>query len=151
MAEPLIMNGEQLLIQIGDGASLTEVFAADCLINAERGIQFSNSTNDTVVPDCTDPSLPGWIKRNKDGLSATINGSGKIHTTSLLIWFNFFKGKATKNVRTNVNVLLAAGGGYWQGAFHLTGFDVTGPRLDISETSVTLMSSGPLTWTPAAA
>ncbi|PSJ64507.1 phage tail tube protein [Kumtagia ephedrae] len=149
MAAIKVMNGEQLLVQIGDGATPTEGFAHDCLINTERGIQFTSTTNDTVVPDCESPELPGWFQRNKDGLSATITGAGKVHTTSLENWWTWYAGDATKNVRVRINVPAADGGGYWQGAFHLTEFQVSGTRKEHADVSVTLMNDGTITWTDA--
>lgn len=149
MAPIKLLNGEQLLVQVGDGQTPTEGFAHDCLINTERGIQFSSSTNDTVAPDCNSPELPGWIVRNKDGLSATITGAGKVHVSSLKAWYAWYAGNDTKNVRTRVNAPSADGGGYWQGAYHCTDFQVTGTRKEHADVSVTLMSSGAVAWTDA--
>lgn len=147
MALVKVMNGEQLLVQIGNGATPTETFAHDCLINTERGISFSANMSDSLVPDCDSPALPAWLIRHKDGLSATINGAGMIHTASLEDWWTWFNGDATRNVRVKVNVAGADGGGYWQGAFHLSEFQVTGTRKETATVSVTLVSSGPITWT----
>lgn len=149
MAVVKTMNGTKLLVQIGNGAT-PEVFTADCLINAERGIQFSADTNEFIVPDCDAPDEPAWKETTKDGLSATITGGGMLHTSSIETWFNWFKDDATKNVRVKVDVTGANGGGYWEGAFHLTGFEVNGERNQKAAVSVTLISSGVLTWTDAA-
>jgi hypothetical protein len=48
-------------------------------------------------------------------------------------------------------VALAKGGGHWAGAFKLTSFEVTGQRKQKAESSVTLVSDGPVVWTDAAA
>lgn len=148
MALAETMNGEKLLIQIGDGAT-TEVFAHPCLVNTDRGIQFSSDTSDNLLVDCLNPSDPAWYEREKDGLSATVNGSGKLHTSSIAMFFNWWKGADPKNVRIKVDVTSAKGGGYWQGAFHCTEFEVSGTRKEKAETSITLISTGPLTWTAA--
>lgn len=149
MAPVKSINGQKLLVQIGDGAS-PEVFAADCLINTERGIQFSADTSESIVPDCDDPDAPAWKETTKDGLSATINGSGTLHTTSIETWFDFFRGGETKNIRFKVDASGANGGGYWQGAFHLNAFEITGTRNEKSTCSVTLVSSGIVGWVDAA-
>lgn len=149
MAPVKTINGQKLLVQIGDGAE-PEVFAVDCLINSERGIQFSSDTNEIVVPDCDDPDAPAWKESTKDGLSATVSGAGMLHTTSVETWFDWFRSKDTKNVRVKVDVSAANGGGYWQGAFHLTAFEITGNRNDKATVSVTLTSSGIVAWTDAA-
>lgn len=142
------MNGTKLLVQIGDAGS-PETFAHDCLINAERSIQFSADGEAVIVPDCDDPDAPGWKEQFKDGLQAVITGAGMLHTASVEKWFDWFKGSDPKNVRVRVDVTAANGGGYWSGAFHLMNFEVSGARKNKSQVSVTLNSSGALTWTDA--
>ena len=143
------LNGEKILIKIGDGGS-PETFTHDCLINTERGIDFSGDVNQGVVPDCDDPSAPGWKYAIVDGLSATINGAGTLHSASVESFFNWFSSGASKNVQAWIDVLAADGGGYWSGAFVLTSFSITGPRKDKATCSITLVSDGALTWTDAA-
>ena len=62
MAPVKTLSGKKLLVQIGDGAQ-PEVFAADCMINAERGIAFSVDSNDFVIPDCDNPDQAGFKER----------------------------------------------------------------------------------------
>lgn len=143
------LKGEKLLVQIGDGATPVEQFSHDCLINAERGIQFSADTTDDTLPDCADPSAPGWKETLKDGLSATVTGGGKLHTTSVPDWFEWFTGDIAKNVRIKVDATAEKGGGYWSGAFKLTAFEVTGNRKEYATTSSTLVSSGKVVWVDA--
>ncbi len=140
------LNGEQLLIQIGDGAS-PETFAHDCLINTERGIAFAADMQEFVIPNCLTPEDPAWKETTKDGLSASINGAGMVHTSSVESFFNWYTSKNTKNVRVNVNVAGSDGGGYWSGAFHLSAFEITGTRKEKATVSITLVSSGAVTWT----
>lgn len=149
MAAVKHLNGEQLLVQIGNGAT-PEVFVHDCLINTERGIVFSSNMSEVLIPDCDDSTLPGWIEREKDGLSAAVNGAGMLHTTSVETFWNWFKSKDTKNCRILVNTTGANGGGYWAGAFHLSEFSVTGNRKEKATSSVSLMSDGEVTWVDAA-
>lgn len=150
MALVKAMNGTSLLVQISDGAS-PEVFAHDCLINAERGIQFASETNRQVIPDC-DVEGPAWSVMNKDGLSATITGGGMLNTTSVPNWDAWFNSDDGKNCRVLLNgVALVNGGGHWAGSFKLTGWEVTGTRNEKATVSVTLESDGVVTWVPAAA
>ena len=148
MAPVASMRGTKLLVQIGDGAS-PETFAHDCLINGARGISFQSDTNEDIVPDCDNPDDPAWKEVTKDGLSATITGAGILHTSSVEEWWDWFNSDDAKNVRVNVNVGSAAGGGYWAGAVKLTAMEVTGERNAMATVSVTLMSTGALTWTDA--
>lgn len=145
------LNGEKLLIKIGDGGSPSETFAHDCLINTDRSVQMSADVTDIVIPDCDDPSLPGWKKRLKDGLEIQVSGSGVLHTASLETWFNWFKADTAKNVRIETNGITGAnGGGYIAGAFKLTAFSWAGPRKNVATVEVTLMSDGECTWTDLA-
>ncbi|MEF2550002.1 phage tail tube protein [Aurantimonas sp. A2-1-M11] len=149
MAPVQTVSGKKLLVQIGDGAS-PEVFAADCMINAERGISFSVDSNDFVIPDCDDPDAAGWKEREVDGMSATITGAGILHTPSFQTWFDWMASAAPKNCRVMLDVGSAAGGGYVEGAFYLTSFESSGGRNDKVTANVTLESTGVMTWTAAA-
>lgn len=152
MAPVKAMNGTSLLVQIGDGNvdPGPEVFAHDCLINAERGIQFAAETNRQTIPDCETPDALAWQSLSKDGLTATITGGGMLHTTSVPDWFAWFDSDDAKNVRVLLNGVAAAdGGGHWAGAFKLTGFEVTGERNNKATVSVTLESDGAVTWVDA--
>ncbi len=143
------LRGKQLLVQIGNGAD-PEVFAADCLINTDRGIQFTSDTTSETVSYCDEPDSPGWTEVTKDGLTATITGSGKLHTISVEDWHDWFVSDDAKNCRVVLNGVSAAnGGGHWAGAFKLTGWEVTGPEKEKAEVSVTLVNDGPVTWVPA--
>jgi predicted secreted protein len=148
MAAVKTLNGEKLLVQIEDSPS-GGTFTHDCLINTDRGIAFSADMQEFTVPDCADPSAPAWKEVLKDGLSASVTGAGMVHTSSLETWFNWLASADTKNVRVKVDALAADGGGYWAGAFHLSAFEVTGTRKDKATASVTLVSSGTVTWTDA--
>lgn len=151
MAPVKTLAGSQLLVQVGDGAS-PEVFSADCLINTDRGIQFQSETNRQTVPDCDAPDTPGWSELTVDGLSATITGSGMLHTTSVPDWDEWFRSGASRNVRVKLNgVVKANGGGSWTAPFKLTGWEVSGTRKEKSTASITLESDGVVTWTDAAA
>lgn len=145
------VTGSKLLVKIGDAAS-PEVFTADCLINTSRGIQFQSDTNEFVMPDCDNPDDPAWKSVTKDGLSATISGAGMLYTASVADWYDWFNGDDSKNIQFALNVPAASGGGYWEGAFKLTQFEVTSDgNKDQSTCNVTLVSDGPVTWNDAAA
>lgn len=138
MAQPTTIAGTSLLIKIGDGAS-AEVFAHPCLINADRGIQFGSNANAVVVPDCADPEAPGWNQGTKDGLSATITGAGVLDNVLATIqaYDTWFRSDDTKNVRVYLGAV-----GFWQGAFKLTQWSITGARGGKAEVSLTLESEG---------
>jgi predicted secreted protein len=138
MAVANVIFGTQLFIKIGDGAS-PEEFVHPCLINAARGIQFSSNNNSVVVPDCDNPEDPAWQKIVKDALSVGITGEGKLDVVeaTLTAYTAWWKSTLPKNVQVWLSTT-----GYWEGAFHLTDWDVTGDRGDFATASITLASDG---------
>lgn len=142
--------GEKVLIQIGDGGDPTETFAHDCLINLDRGIQISSDTQDILVPDCDDPTLPAWKQVFKDGLSIQVSGGGNLHTTSLETWFNWLSTDTAKNVRIKFDTTGALGGGYISVPMKLTQMNINASRKSNTQVDVTLMSHGDADWTDAA-
>lgn len=136
MAKPATENGTQLLIKVETSAG-SGVFTHDCLINTDRGIQFSSDTNTILVPDCDNPDDPAWMERIKDGLSATITGAGVLDKASVAKYDEWMRDSASKNVRVYIGTH-----GYWAGAFHLTGWEVTGSRNEKQQVSITLESDG---------
>ena len=141
------ITGSKLLVQITDGNS-PENFAQDCFINTQRGIQFTSETDEVIMPDCDNPDDPSWKAVTKDGLMATINGAGRLYAPSLSDWWAWYISPDPKNCRVLVNAL---NGGYWAGAFHLTGFDVGAESLKgtVEVSSITLAGDGTVTWVPS--
>lgn len=137
------VRGTQLYIKVGNGAT-PEVFAHPCLINTKRGIKFSSSTNKAIIPDCDNPDDPAWTEAIKDALSAAIDGAGKLDATAVPTFDAWFRSPNAKNVQVWLGTK-----GYWQGAFQLTGWEISGDRNDYAEASITLESAGVLgAWTP---
>ena len=147
MAEPLSFNGSKILIKVGAGDGPPETFAHPCLINASRGIQFSSSTIDTVIPDCADQDAPAWMTREKDSLSVTISGEGIMDAADTDDYFDWFEQAATKNVQVVVNDGGGANEQTFAGAFHLTEFSFNGDRKERSQVSITLVSTSAVTRT----
>lgn len=138
MALPTTIRGTQVYLKVGDGAS-PEVFAQPCLINSERGIAFRSSTNDVVVPDCSNPDDPAWRQLVKDALSVGLTGAGVLDNVLLTIqaYTTWWKGDTGKNVQIWLGTV-----GYWEGSFKLTEFEITGERGNKAQVSITLESDG---------
>jgi predicted secreted protein len=136
MAQAATIKGTQLLIKVGDAAS-PEVFTHPCLINGERGIQFQSEANEVIIPDCSSPDDPAWKQVTKDGFSAQISGAGVLDTASIDDFDTWFRADTAKNVRVYVAEV-----GYWEGAFKLTEWGITGARGDKAQVSLTLVSDG---------
>lgn len=140
MAGPDTVTNEQILIQIGNGAD-PEVFAHPCLINSDRGFSRTANTIQEVVPDCTNPELPGWNSTEVDGLGATISGGGMLDLASVEAFDDWFESGASRNVKVKLN---KTGGRTYTGAYKLTQFDITGTRKNRATAAITLVSDGPV-------
>jgi hypothetical protein len=150
MALAKVVRGKSLLIKVSDGGSPTPVYAHPCLINAARGIVFTAESNQTRIPDCDDPELISWIKREKTALGATINGAGVLNTPDTQEYFDWWKSASPKVIRIELNGVSGAnGGGYFAGSFHLTNFEITGDIGEYAQCSLSLESDGEITWTDA--
>jgi hypothetical protein len=133
----------EFLVQVGDGAS-PEVFAAPCGLTA-KGFNQSASTQETSVPDCTNPDAPAYVERAVDTISAEITGSGVMATEAFTTWQAWFDSSLSKNCRVYPK---GSSGGYWSGLFILSSFNLTVNRGQKVEVSVTMVSDGQYIWTP---
>lgn len=132
------VRGTALYIKIGNGAD-PEVFTHPCLINTKRGIKFTSSTNKVIIPDCNNVDDPAWTLVLKDGLSASIDGAGKLDAAAVPEYDAWFRSPESKNVQVWLGTK-----GYWPGAFQLTAWDVSGDRNDYADATVTMDSDGAL-------
>jgi hypothetical protein len=149
MANAKTVRGTKILVMIGDG-EVSESFAHNCSINGARSLQLSAQTNDTNVPDCDDPDLMAWVEREKVSLSGTIQGAGVTNTPDVEFFFDFLKDPDPRNVRVAIDVPGADGGGYFAGAWLCSDFTVNGDRGSKSDISITMQSTGVISWVDAA-
>lgn len=68
---------DEIEIAIGDGAS-PEVFDKVVLMNTERGVQFTPSYGEDVVPDQDSAQNPAQLFQNIDYCTFSVTGSGKV-------------------------------------------------------------------------
>lgn len=137
-------TGQKILLKIGDGAD-PEVFTAPILINAERSVNLQAQTNNTVLPDDTDPDAPGFQHINKSGLGLTFTGAGVTHKADMAAVEAWLLSKDPKNVEIEVG---GSGGRKYSTAAHLTSLEWTGNRADFATCNLTVESTGVIT--PAA-
>lgn len=143
MAELNTIKGALIQVLIGDGASPVETFTHKCMINTSRGISWSSSSTQTPVVDCDNPESPAWLETDIDGLSCTIEGSGRINVGDEEFFDDWFVSGESKNVKFKQN---KTGGSIWTGAFKLSQWSLSAAdRLEKGEASVTLMSTGTVT------
>jgi predicted secreted protein len=151
MALPKVASGTKLLIKVGDGQA-TETFdtTLTCALMT-KAVNFTADANTIVVPDCDNPDLPAANQTEITATGLEITGSGVVKTDSVEAWHTWFASGAAKNVRAEIGIAAADGGGYWQAAMKLTAFSVTGERGNKLQMEVTLQADGAVTWTDAPA
>lgn len=145
MADVGIIEGEKLLIKIGDGAS-PEQFAHPCLINTTRGIAFTTNVTETEVADCDDQSLPAKIVRKAKSIDFTVNGAGKVDRTSVFAYIQWWESGAPKNVEILQNTTGALGGWLGEGALILKDFQVGGDRGEYQDFTATFVPADVFEW-----
>jgi hypothetical protein len=149
MADVGIIEGEKLLILIGDGAP-TEVFTHPCLINTTRGITWVTNMTETEVPDCASPSTPAKIVRKAKSIDFSVTGAGKVDKTSVLAYITWLNAATAKNAKLTQEGTGVNGGWVGTGKLLLKDFAITGDRGDYQEVSLTLVPAGTFTWAAAA-
>lgn len=143
MAQPTVLVGTKLLILVGDGAT-PEVFSQPCGLTT-RGIDFSASTNTTLIPDCDDPEAPAWEAKDVNGLSAQVTGSGVMAVESFDTWNDWFQTGEAKDVQIKLDDSAL---GYWAGAFILSALKYSGTRGQKVNVDITLVNTGAVPWVP---
>lgn len=105
-------RGHNVTVQIGDGATPTEVFATWCG-NTQIAINYNINTETEDLPDCTDPLKVGFESPFKTsvGMSAEISGILSASFRSRL------HEMALDADPMNVRIVFTGGteNGYWQG------------------------------------
>lgn len=141
MAQVSYTRGVRLVLKLGDGAS-PEVFTALCSINAQRGLTFNAQTNDEVIPDCADPDAIAWVAREKQSLSVEFTGAGMSHKNDVAKLWAWFESELPKNCQIILDDDTAANDITFEGAFHLSSFELNGERGNKVQFSMTCASDG---------
>jgi len=140
-----IVAGEQLLIQIGDGAS-PEEFVHSCLINTSRGVTFTSNLTETEVRNCTDPSLPAKIVRKVKSIDFKPEGAGKTDATSVWAFIEWWKSGLPKNCKVVQNLTGALGGWTGTGQLILAEFKTEGEAGDYQNFTASFAPAGVFEW-----
>lgn len=114
---------EELLIQVGDGATPTEVFAHPCLVNTERSVALTAETKAVQIPNCTEPSAPKKTVRRVVATDSQISGSGLLPHASSKTYADWLLSGLPKNIKVK---LAKTGALMLSGSYLLTNFTVTG-------------------------
>lgn len=148
-----VLTGNQLLIQVGDGAD-PEVFSHPCMINTTRSIDLTVDTVERSIPNCTNPESPAYRSLFKTGFKMDVEGAGLLHLPNYSDWREWLVDPDPRNCRILFNKLLADGGGYESVQLHLTQLRVGGAggeNAEFVEVNVRLQSHGAFSWVDAAA
>lgn len=143
MTKPTTLPAGKYLILLGNGAS-PEIFAAPCGLTT-KGFNQSKSVQETVVPDCDNPDAAAYVERGVDSISGEISGSGVLALEAFDTWRLAFESGGSINCRIKLDQVGL--GGYYQGAFVMTQFNMTAQRGQKINVDVTLQSDGAYTWT----
>lgn len=147
MADPKTVEGVLVGLLVGDGAT-SETFSAFCGINAKT-INFQTNTNERFLYDCNTPTNVPWRKLTKSGRFVSISGTGELDSSVLDRYMEAYNSNDPVNAQFNIGVAALDGGGYWAGAFQFTNLEIVGTNGDLTTVSISLESSGAVTWTDA--
>lgn len=145
MADVGIIEGEKLLIQIGDGGS-PEAFAHPCLINTDRNVDFKTNMTETEVANCTTPETPAKIVRKAKSTDFSAGGAGKVDKTSVLAYIQWWASGLPKNVKIVQNTTGALGGFTGTVPMLLETFTLKGTRGDYQDVTINLVPSDVSSW-----
>lgn len=147
MADPKVVEGVLVGLLVGDGAT-DEEFTAFCGINAKT-INFQTNTNERFLYDCETPTNVPWRKLTKSGRFVSITGTGELDSSVLERYQEAYNANDPVNAQFSIGVAALDGGGYWSGAFMFTNFEVVATNGELVTVSITLESSGAVTWVDA--
>lgn len=146
MATVSPVNGETLLVQIGDGGS-PETFAHKCMINTSRGYDFSAEVSQAAIADCGSPGNPAYMRRIVKTVSLDVSGAGIYDAASSKFFADWLVSGAAKNVRINQTNTGANGGWYATCSMVLTKFSASADARDTATAQLSLQSAGAITIT----
>jgi predicted secreted protein len=136
--------GEQLLIQLGNGAT-PEVFTATCTINTTRTLDITAIASVTELADCVTPSNPAITYRQIKSYDLKFSGSGIADAPSILAIIQWLQSGAQKNVKIILNRTGANGGFTITLPMVMTSFQIAGTRGDMQTFTGTFEGAGAFT------
>lgn len=139
-----------LIVQMGDGATPTEVFTMICGIQ-DVTINMVANSNDRFVRDCTKPGEVPFRKTRATGKQMDVSGTGlsnAANVTTLMAALGKVKNYKILGYQedgTDTGTLL----GTFAGAYRLLTANMGAPRDGDSSGEIALASHGAWTWTAA--
>jgi len=136
--------GRALLVKIGDGEA-SEVFSNLCGLNS-KSLTINNSSIDVTTPDCTSPEGALWTETLAGLKNVSVSGDGFFEDSTAEARMNTVA-MAADNV-ANFQVVVPDFGTY-AGAFRLTSVEYGGETEGGVTYSLSLESTGVVTFTAA--
>lgn len=150
MAKPTTYKGSLVAIYLRDPADVTipYTFLKPCGLN-NHTVTFTKNAQEVNVPDCDDPEAPQWIERDVESLDFSASGEGILAAESIEAWWGYFNSTDAVLARIYIGGIADATNGYfWEGLVHVNSFEVTGQTGTRATVSVSVVSSGEMTFTP---
>lgn len=148
MAQAKTIKFGQGLIEISDGETVP-TFAAPCGFES-IGLTVNTETNQSNIPDCTDPDMVSWLLSDEVSKQMQLTGEGLLDADAWKeVWRPWSIDGGEKEVRFHFNIGSALGGGYFQAPALLTQFELTGERGNRYRVNTQLTMQGKPTWTDA--
>lgn len=137
-----VVPASKVLVQLGNGATPTEVFATPA------GLSTNAIALDGGVVEFSTLNDDGWIGRLRSTKSVGVTGSGYLVTTDLANWRDWWMEGDARNARMIIDED-HADGGYFQGKFILQSLNIGATANDLTSLEATIQSHGVVTWTDA--
>jgi predicted secreted protein len=151
MALATSLSFKNFVLAIGNTAT-PEVFTPLGAFTS-RSMAGKLETGSTQVPDASDDSalMATELEGKTITWQVTADGITNQGTTSSALLRNWFLSGQPMDCQLQKNVPLAQDGGYYAGSFYLTDLKEDGKRAEKTTVSITLASTGFVTWVPASA
>lgn len=139
-------KGRLMLIKIGDGVTPTEGFTSLCGLRSKT-LTINNAEVDVTTADCTTPGGPLWTEVMEGAKRLSVSGNG------------YFKDEANEATLSTLAMsdtpignfqIVVPDFGTFEGAFLLSSVEYGGEQEDGVTYSLSLASSGEVTFTAAA-
>lgn len=143
--------GSSYVVEMGDGATPTEVFTKIAVINTSKSITGSAETATAQVRDLDDNAAVMKTVRKVIATDTSVSGSGQVHPIAMMALWTWFYSGAAKSLKFRTNGLTGAQGGVVHaGKFVLTNIQVTAETDSLVECELTLEQADAITATAAA-
>lgn len=149
MAQAKTLTFGKQLILLSDMASPgPATYKAPCGFEQLR-MTVNVNTNDTNVPDCSDPDLPGWLVSSIVSQQMSLSGQGVLDTDAMQVWRDWFENGSVIDTRWKTEGTAQNGGGHYEAPGILSAYEESGQRGQLWQISATINLNGKPVWTAA--